>query len=48
VLLPQVLAGLISILLLFQIVRRGFGAAAAACAALILALTPISVAVAVF
>jgi 4-amino-4-deoxy-L-arabinose transferase-like glycosyltransferase len=45
VLLPQVLAGLISILLLYLLVQRAFGRAAAGWAALALALTPISVAV---
>ncbi len=45
VLLPQVLAGLVSILLLYLLVQRAFGRTAAAWAALALALTPVSVAV---
>ena len=45
ILLPQVLAGLISILLLYLLVQRSFGRAAATWAALALALTPVSVAV---
>src|SRR5262249_43109597 len=45
ILLPQVLAGVISVLLLYVTVQRAFGRAAAMWAALALALTPISVAV---
>jgi 4-amino-4-deoxy-L-arabinose transferase-like glycosyltransferase len=45
VLLPQVLAGLVSIVLLYLLVQRAFGRAAAAWAALALALAPVSVAV---
>jgi 4-amino-4-deoxy-L-arabinose transferase-like glycosyltransferase len=45
ILLPQVLAGLVSILLLYLLVQRSFGSAAAVWAALVLALTPVSVAV---
>jgi 4-amino-4-deoxy-L-arabinose transferase-like glycosyltransferase len=45
ILLPQVLAGLASILLLYLIVERSFGRPAAGWAALALALTPVSVAV---
>ncbi|MGB8843388.1 MAG: glycosyltransferase family 39 protein, partial [Aliidongia sp.] len=44
-LLPQVLEGVASILVLYHLVRRRFGEAAGLLAALFLALTPISVAV---
>ncbi len=43
-LLPQALAGVLSVLLLFQLVRRTFGPTAGLVAALVLAVTPISVA----
>ena len=45
VLLPQVLAGLASILVLYALVRRRFGTSAGLLAGLFLALNPISVAV---
>jgi 4-amino-4-deoxy-L-arabinose transferase-like glycosyltransferase len=45
VLLPQLLEGLLSILVLYHLVRRVFGAASGLLAALFLALTPIAVAV---
>ena len=45
VLLPQVLEGVASIVLLFHLVQRRFGPAAGLLAALFLALTPLSVAV---
>jgi 4-amino-4-deoxy-L-arabinose transferase-like glycosyltransferase len=45
VLLPQVLAGLASIFVLYALVRRRFGTSAGLLAALFLALNPISVAV---
>jgi 4-amino-4-deoxy-L-arabinose transferase-like glycosyltransferase len=43
-LLPQVLAGVLSVLLLYHLMRRTFGPAAGLIAALVLAVTPISVA----
>jgi len=43
--LPQALAGVASVALLYRLVRRPFGIAAATIAALLLALTPIAVAV---
>ena len=43
-LLPQALAGVLSVALLYYLVRRSFGPAAGLIAALLLALTPISVA----
>jgi 4-amino-4-deoxy-L-arabinose transferase-like glycosyltransferase len=43
--LPQALAGAVSVGILYVIVKRGYGAAAGLLAALFLALTPISVAV---
>src|SRR6267142_1105378 len=45
VLLPQVLEGVASVWILFHLVRRRFGDAAGLLAALLLALTPVSVAV---
>src|SRR3990172_3885495 len=42
--LPQAIAGVLSVVLLYHLVRRSFGPAAGILAALILALTPISVA----
>src|SRR5437773_5205910 len=45
VLLPQALEGAVSVLVLYSLVRRAFGTAAGLLAALLLALTPISVAV---
>lgn len=42
--LPQALAGVLSVLLLFHLVKRIFGATAGVIAALVLAITPISVA----
>ncbi|HET7035134.1 MAG TPA: glycosyltransferase family 39 protein [Thermomicrobiaceae bacterium] len=42
--LPQVLAGVLSVALLYTLVRRAFGAAAGLAAALVLALTPVAVA----
>ena len=44
ILLPQALAGVLSVALLYHLVRRSFGPAAGLLAALTLALTPISVA----
>jgi MYXO-CTERM domain-containing protein len=43
--LPQALAGIASVALLYRLVRRPFGMPAAVCAALLLAVTPIVVAV---
>ncbi|MFO1079143.1 MAG: glycosyltransferase family 39 protein [Reyranellaceae bacterium] len=43
--LPQALAGIVSVALLYRLVRRPFGVPAAAAAALLLAVTPIEVAV---
>ncbi|BCL84600.1 dolichyl-phosphate-mannose--protein mannosyltransferase [Ktedonobacteria bacterium brp13] len=43
ILLPQALAGVLSVLLLYYLVRRHFGVVAGLLAALVLALTPISV-----
>src|SRR3989304_1903979 len=43
-LLPQALAGVLSVLLLYHLVRRVFGPTAGLIAALVLAVTPISVA----
>ena len=43
--LPQILAGTASVAILYRLVHRPFGAAAALVAALLLAITPISVAV---
>ena len=43
--LPQALAGVASVALLYRLVRRPFGIAAATIAALLLALTPIAVAI---
>lgn len=45
VVLPQLLAGLGSVLLLFHLVRRSFGNAAGLLAALALAITPVAIAV---
>jgi len=45
ILLPQVLEGLVSVLVLYHLVRRVFGTAAGLLAALFLTLTPITVAV---
>lgn len=44
VLLPEIIAGLLSIILLYHLVRRSFGTAAGLLAALALAITPIVVA----
>lgn len=44
VLLPEILAGLLSIVVLYHLVRRSFGTAAGLLAALVLAITPIVVA----
>src|SRR5829696_7824932 len=44
-LLPQAIAGILSVALLYHLVRRAFGVVAGLLAALVLALTPISVAV---
>jgi 4-amino-4-deoxy-L-arabinose transferase-like glycosyltransferase len=44
VLLPQIIAGLLSILLLYHLVQRKFGVIAGLLAALILAITPVVVA----
>src|SRR5258708_15932812 len=44
VLLPQILAGLLSVVLVFHLVRRWFGPAAGLLAALALAITPVVVA----
>jgi 4-amino-4-deoxy-L-arabinose transferase-like glycosyltransferase len=43
--LPQILAGTASVAILYRLVQRPFGAAAALIAALLLAITPISVAI---
>ncbi len=43
ILLPQALAGVASVALLFQVVRRSFGAVAGLIAALMMALTPVAV-----
>jgi 4-amino-4-deoxy-L-arabinose transferase-like glycosyltransferase len=43
--LPQALAGIASVALLYRLVRRPFGLAAGLCAALLLAVTPIAVAI---
>jgi len=43
ILLPQALAGVATVLILFQTVRRSFGPAAAAIAAVVMALTPVAV-----
>jgi 4-amino-4-deoxy-L-arabinose transferase-like glycosyltransferase len=43
--LPQALAGVASVALLYRLVRRPFGVAAGICAALLLALMPVAVAV---
>lgn len=45
VVLPQILAGLASVVLLFHLVRRSFGDGAGLLAALVLAVTPVAVAV---
>jgi 4-amino-4-deoxy-L-arabinose transferase-like glycosyltransferase len=45
VLLPQLVEGLLAIILLYALVRRRFGELAGLCAALALALTPVAVAV---
>jgi 4-amino-4-deoxy-L-arabinose transferase-like glycosyltransferase len=45
VLLPQVVEGVAAVAILFHLVRRRFGAAAGLLAALLLALTPVSVAI---
>jgi 4-amino-4-deoxy-L-arabinose transferase-like glycosyltransferase/putative flippase GtrA len=45
ILLPQAVAGVATVLVLHQVVRRTFGPAAALLAALVLALTPVTVAV---
>ena len=44
VLLPQILAGIMSVILLYPLVRRSFGTAAGLLAALMMAITPIVVA----
>ncbi len=44
VLLPQLLAGVLSVIVLYHLVRRSFGAVAGLLAALILAITPITIA----
>jgi 4-amino-4-deoxy-L-arabinose transferase-like glycosyltransferase len=44
VLLPQILAGILTVVLLYHLVRRSFGTAAGLLAALIMAITPIVVA----
>jgi len=44
VLLPQILAGILSVVLIYHLVRRSFGTAAGLLAALIMAITPIVVA----
>ncbi len=44
VLLPQILAGILSVVLLYHLVRRSFGTAAGLLAALIMAITPVVVA----
>jgi len=43
ILLPQALAGVATVVVLFQAVRRSFGPAAAAIAAVVMALTPVAV-----
>lgn len=45
VVLPQILAGLASVVLLFHLVRRSFGDLAGLLAALVLAITPVAIAV---
>jgi 4-amino-4-deoxy-L-arabinose transferase-like glycosyltransferase len=45
VVLPQILAGIASVVVLFHLVRRSFGAAAGLAAAFALAVTPVAVAV---
>ncbi len=45
VVLPQILAGLASVVLLFHLVRRSFGDTAGLLAALVLAVTPVAIAV---
>src|SRR5258708_21851252 len=45
VVLPQLLAGVGSVILLYHLVRRWFGAAAGLLAALVLAVTPVAIAV---
>ncbi len=45
VLLPQILAGILSVMVLFHLVRRSFGTVAGLLAALILAITPVTIAV---
>ncbi|HSD83208.1 MAG TPA: glycosyltransferase family 39 protein, partial [Anaerolineae bacterium] len=45
VLLPQLLGGVLSVLVLYHLVRRSFGTAAGLLAALALAVTPVSVAI---
>ncbi|GAB4197629.1 MAG: glycosyltransferase family 39 protein [Roseiflexaceae bacterium] len=45
VVLPQILAGLASVVLLFHLVRRSFGDIAGLLAALVLAVTPVAIAV---
>lgn len=45
VVLPQILAGIASVVVLFQLVRRSFGNAAGLLAALVLAVTPVAIAV---
>ena len=44
VMLPQILAGILSVLLLYHLVRRSFGTAAGLIAAFVLAITPVVVA----
>lgn len=44
VLLPEIVAGLLSVIVLYHLVRRSFGAAAGLLAALAMAITPIAVA----
>jgi 4-amino-4-deoxy-L-arabinose transferase-like glycosyltransferase len=44
VLLPQILAGILSVIMLYHLVRRSFGTAAGLLAALIMAITPVVVA----
>ncbi|MGE5141728.1 MAG: glycosyltransferase family 39 protein [Rudaea sp.] len=44
VLLPEILAGLLSVVVVYHLVRRSFGTAAGLIAALVLAITPVAVA----
>ncbi len=45
VVLPQIIAGILSVVLLFHLVRRSFGSIAGLIAALVLAVTPVAIAV---